>query len=202
MISGEARHEDVQIRLERAQVSEGARVDFADHAGVEVVGIDVLGADGQDAVGDGDVHVGCLLDDAVGGKLEIDRTQSALATHFEATMGLPVTENTASPARACRIIENGLAGLTFGVIIPRRSALIAFLRSPVSGVRYLDRDACVTVCCLLIGVVTFAVLIVRGPGTVERFEVDLLRRRDFVAFSDPRNEVSEPDVATLRPSVR
>jgi hypothetical protein len=84
-----------------------------------------------------------------------------------------VTENTASPARACRIIEKGLAGLTFGVIGPRRSALIAFLRSPVRGVRYFDRDACVVVCGLLSGVVTFdELIIVRGPGTVERFEAD------------------------------
>lgn len=95
-------------------------------------------------------------------------------------MGLPVTEKTASPARACRSIENGLAGLTLGVMVPIRSALIAFFLSPVSGVRYFDRDAW-AVGCLFSGVVTFEALAnALGPGTGATFDTDLLRRRDFM----------------------
>lgn len=121
-------------------------VDFVDHARVEIGGIDGLWADRQDSVGDGNVHVGGLLGDAVKQEISFDGNESLVVTYFEATMGLPVTEKTASPARACRIIENGLAGLTFGVIVPMRSALIAFWRKAVIGVRYFDLDACVTCC--------------------------------------------------------
>jgi hypothetical protein len=126
-------------------------------------------------------------------------------------MGLPVTENTASPARACRIIEKGLAGLTLGVIGPSRSALIAFWRIPVNGVRYLERDACVAGWRLFSGVVIFDALIVRGPGTDARFVTDLLRRRDdFSDFSEPTTDTfwwilisfSELDVTILRSSVK
>lgn len=73
----EARHENVEVRLERAQVVDGLLVDFVDHAGVEVGGIDGLRADRQDAVEDGDVHVGGLLGDAVKRqKFELRRRRS------------------------------------------------------------------------------------------------------------------------------
>lgn len=101
-----------------------------------------------------------------------------------------MTEKTASPARACRNIENGFAGSHFGVMVAKRSALIAFFLSPVSGVRYFDRDACVVGCGLFSGVVIFEALIATdlGPGTEARFVTDLLRRRDFNDFSDPTIE--------------
>jgi hypothetical protein len=108
-------------------------------------------------------------------------------THFAGTIGLPVTEKTASPARACLSIENGVYGLTFGVIVFIRSALAAFCRIPLIGVRYFDREVCGTGCCCESGVLPFvAVIIARGPGVVTAdatLVTDLLRRK-FVFFTD------------------
>lgn len=112
--------------------------------------------------------------------------------YCEVTIGLPVTEKTASPARGWRIMENGLAGLTFGVIVLIRSALIAFALSAVLiGVRYLDREACVESGCWTIGVLPLTTLIIaRGPGVIveARLVADLLRRRSFVFVNEATTE--------------
>lgn len=95
-----------------------------------------------------------------------------------------MTLKTASPARACRNIEKGFAGLTLGVMVPMRSALIAFLRFVGIGVRYLDLDACGTGCAAGSGVLVFEALIMAlGPGIAARFDTDLLRLRDD--FNEP-----------------
>jgi hypothetical protein len=61
----ETRHENVQIGLQRVQVAICLRVDFADHACIEVVRIHGLRANREDSVEDGNVHVSGLLGDAV-----------------------------------------------------------------------------------------------------------------------------------------
>jgi hypothetical protein len=85
-------------------------------------------------------------------------------------------------------MENGFAGLTFGVIVLMRSALIAFVRiAVVIGVRYLAREACVAVA----GVRPLTALIIaRGPGVIVdgMFDVDLLRRRSLGLFIEPTTE--------------
>lgn len=53
------------------------------------------------------------------------------------TTGLPVVENTVSPARACLRKTKGVFGCTFGVITPIRSALAAFIRG-FKGVLYFE----------------------------------------------------------------
>lgn len=92
-----------------------------------------------------------------------------------------------------------------------RSALTALRMELVIGVRYFDRDVCGTGCCA-IGVLPLAALIMlRGPGVIAEVkqETDLLRRRLFKLFNEPRTETfclapapdSEPDVIRLISSV-
>lgn len=133
-------------------------------------------------------------------------------THDVATIGLPVTEKMASPARACRNIENGLAGLTFGVIVCIRSTLIAFWRRPVMGVRYFDLDVCGAGCWPAVnfvcsGVARFfiALIMARGPGVAIEM-ADRLRRIFGPDLSAARTETlfssdfspSDPDAMMLR----
>lgn len=132
-------------------------------------------------------------------------------TYPDVTIGLPLTENTGSPARAWRNIENGYSGFPFGVIVYMRSTLIAFCRVKVLiGVRYFDLEA------WWAGWwrgVRPLVLIARGPGVVVdgKLLTDLLRRRLWIFFMDPTIETfcwwydlfrtdSDPDV--IRASVR
>lgn len=57
------------------------------------------------------------------------------------------------------------------------------------GVRYFDREACGTGCALGVRPLV-ELIIVRGPGVIDdgKLDADLLRRRDWTRFSDPRTD--------------
>ena len=178
----------------------------------------------ENSISNRNVDIGSWFDDAVNeikkGELDTIAQEKVNkpSTYLAATMGLPLTENTASPARAWRNIDNGVNGLTFGVIVWILSTLMAFCRVMVLiGVRYLERDVWGTGnCCswCAIGVrPLIALIIVRGPGVIVDgiFEVDLLRRRplstlfieaiiDTLWWMDLLLEgaESDPDVMRLR----
>lgn len=63
--SVESRHENVQIGFQRMQMVDCLLVDFVHHADVEIVRINLLRSDREDSVGDGNVHIGGLFQDAV-----------------------------------------------------------------------------------------------------------------------------------------
>jgi hypothetical protein len=166
-------------------VSDSVVIDFADQTRVQNSSIHHLGSNRENSVSNWNVHVCGLFGDAAKRFYQFLKTNKEVKTHFAGTIGLPVTEETASPARACRSIENGVYGLTFGVIVFIRSVLAAFCRIPLIGVRYFDREVCGTVCCVS-GVLPFvAVIIARGPGvTADATLVTDLLRRKFVFFTD------------------
>lgn len=61
----EARHENVEVGFQCAQVIEGLLVDFVDDTGIQIGGIHALRANWEDAIDDGDVDVCGVFDDAV-----------------------------------------------------------------------------------------------------------------------------------------
>lgn len=63
--SVESRHENVQIGFKCVQMVDCLLVDFVHHADVEIVRVNLLRSDREDSVGDGNVHIGGLLKDAV-----------------------------------------------------------------------------------------------------------------------------------------
>lgn len=215
-LSTESCHENVQISFQCSQMIECVLIDFVHKAWVKACWVHGLRTNRQDSVSDWNVYIGCMLDNAVRkGNQEVVAYFNNIYTHFDGTIGLPVTEKTASPARAWRNIEKGWLGFTFGVIVVMRSALAAFWRVELFiGVRYFDRDECGTGCCCAIRVLPFAALIIiRGPGVITldvMLEADLLRRRLFKLFKGPRCDTfidfclvpeSDPDVTRLTSSV-
>lgn len=67
--SVESSHENVQIGFQCSQMVECVMIDFVDHACVQIVGIDVLGPDGQNPIEDWDIDIGSFLNDAVRKKI-------------------------------------------------------------------------------------------------------------------------------------
>lgn len=63
-LAAEPSHDDVQVCFQGAQVVEGCWIDFAQEAAVKVRRIHHLRTEREDSVGDGNVDVGGVFDDA------------------------------------------------------------------------------------------------------------------------------------------
>jgi hypothetical protein len=63
-LAAEACHDDIEVRLQGAQVIVGLRIDLVQEAVIEIGCIHHLGTKRENTVGDGNVDVCSLLDDA------------------------------------------------------------------------------------------------------------------------------------------